>query len=580
MARWILRHQSSLFWSHDEAATQAFSWPARRYIRYTRPEILQSSIQPTSTKRLWFQLNMMIPKKTTVLVVGGGPGGSYAAAVLARENIDVTVLEADKFPRYHVGESQLAALRHFLRFIDLEEEFDAFGFQRKVGGGFKMNKHKREGYSDFISHDPKNYSWHVIRSDSDQLMLRYASRVGAKVFEETKVTDVEFDVAGEGQEARPVAAVWLGKDGSTGRIYFDYIIDASGRAGILSTRYLKNREFNDKLKNVAFWGYWTGAGRYMAGTPREDSIFVEALTDETGWVWFIPLHDGTTSVGVVMDQEKSNVSRAAVKAAGGNGSLNAHYLRQLKLVPAIQELMGDAKLVKKPDAPLVSSASDYSYAARYHAGPRYRIIGDAGAFIDPFFSSGVHLAVSGGLSAAATICATMKGECSELDAARWHTTKVNSSYTRFLLVVLSAYHQIQSQDSPILSAQEDDNFDFAFDFFRPIIQGNTESGRKFADDDLGKTIEFLGKHVFEPSYPEQRAELVSLYGDQLDVVPKLRVPGEDDAQAESKAILKHMAVQKLIRMEDVAHIGNYVSDVFEGYRLRLKRGELGLDKAA
>ncbi|KAK0217075.1 FAD/NAD(P)-binding domain-containing protein [Armillaria fumosa] len=522
---------------------------------------------------------MMIPTKTAVLIVGGGPGGSYAAAVLARENVDVVVLEADRFPRYHVGESQLAALRHFLRFIDLEKDFDAYGFQRKVGGAFKLNRHKREGYSDFISHDPKNYSWHVIRSESDELMLRYASKVGAKVFEETKVTDIEFGTLVEGQETRPIAALWKRKDGDTGRIQFDYIIDASGRTGILSTQYLKNREFNNKLMNVAFWGYWTGAGRYMAGTPREDSIFVEALTDETGWVWFIPLHDGTTSVGVVMDQEKSNLMRVAVKEARGDSSSSAHYLRQLELAPAIRELMVDAKLTKKPDAPLVSSASDYSYAARYHAGPGYRIIGDAGAFIDPFFSSGVHLAVSGGLSAAATICAVMKGECSELDAAQWHTTKLNSSYTRFMLVVLSAYHQIRSQDSPILSTQEDDNFDLAFEIFRPIIQGNTESGGKFADEDLGKTIEFLGKHVFAPSYPEQRAELVALYGDQLDAVPKARVPGDNEANAESKTILKHMTVQKLIRMEDVAHIGNYVSDVFEGYRLRLKRGELGLDKA-
>lgn len=227
-------------------------------------------------------------------------------------------------------------------------------------------------------------------------MLRYASRVGAKVFEETKVTDIEFGTPVEGQETRPVAALWKGKDGDTGRIHFDYIIDASGRTGILSTQYLKNREFNNKLMNVAFWGYWTGAGRYMAGTPREDSIFVEALTgkfqlfnfihatadhrlvDETGWVWFIPLHDGTTSVGVVMDQEKSNLMRAAVKEARGDSSSSAHYLRQLELAPAIRELMADAKLIKKPDAPLVSSASDYSYAARYHAGPGYRIIGDAG----------------------------------------------------------------------------------------------------------------------------------------------------------------------------------------------------------
>lgn len=126
---------------------------------------------------------------SSLLVIGGGPGGSYAASVLARENIDVVLLEADKFPRYsaviqlhtfswnlrvclssyHVGESQLASLRHFLRFIDLEKEFEEYGFQKKVrvfmvfrsrlaqyraikpGAGFKLNRHKREGCRSFLA---------------------------------------------------------------------------------------------------------------------------------------------------------------------------------------------------------------------------------------------------------------------------------------------------------------------------------------------------------------------------------------------------------------------------------------------
>ncbi|KAF9034483.1 FAD/NAD(P)-binding domain-containing protein [Hymenopellis radicata] len=508
-----------------------------------------------------------IPENVKVLVVGGGPGGSYAASVLARENVDVVLLEADKFPRYHVGESQLASLRHFLRFIDLEDEFEAFGFQKKPGAGFKLNRYKREGFTDFVSHDPNNYSWNTVRSQADEMMLRYAARVGAKVFEEIKVTELEFS------GGRPVSAQWKGKDGSAGKISFDYIIDASGRAGIISTRYLKNREFNDTLKNVASWGYWNGTGKYLPGTSRENSPFFEALTDESGWAWFIPLHDGTTSIGIVLNQEKSNAKKATAKENGEDTSALAHYHRELQRAPNVLKLMGDAQLIKKPDAPLVSAASDYSYSAPSYAGPGYRLVGDAASFIDPYFSSGVHLALAGGLAASATICSVIRGECSEEDAARYHTAKIHTSFTRFLLVVLSAYQQIRHQNVPVLSTEKEDNFDRAFDFFRPIIQGNTETGKKMAGDNLNKTIEFLSEHAYEPSLPEERAELMAKYGGDLT-----KVDGESADAIKSRKILKGMAIRKLMRTEEINHIDNFVSDALEGYTLRLQRGNLGLNK--
>ena len=118
----------------------------------------------------------------------------------------------------------------------------------------------------------------------------------------------------------------------------------------------------------------------MVGTFRITSelCFSLCLTDESGWTWFIPLHDGTVSVGVVMNQEKSTAKKTVAKAAGEDTSLAAHYHRQLQHTPNIIALLGDAKMVKKPDVPLVSSASDYSYQATHYAGARYRLAGDAG----------------------------------------------------------------------------------------------------------------------------------------------------------------------------------------------------------
>ncbi|KAJ7153561.1 FAD/NAD(P)-binding domain-containing protein [Mycena crocata] len=516
-----------------------------------------------------------VPASAKVLVIGGGPGGSYAATCLARENIDVVLLEADKFPRYHVGESQLASMRHFLRFIDLEKEFSDFGFQKKPGAGFKLNQHKREGYTDFIARDPGNWSWNVVRSVSDELMLRYSSRCGAKVIEETKVTEIEFK--GTGEAAQPIAALWKNKAGETGKITFDFVVDASGRNGLISNKYAKSRVYNDTLKNVASWGYWKGTGSYLPGTPRENSPFFEALTDESGWCWFIPLHDGTTSIGIVQNQDISNEKKAAAKERGEDGSTAAHYHRELKLAPNIQVLMGDATMFKKPDAPMISAASDYSYHASSYAGPHYRLVGDAAAFIDPYFSSGVHLALSAGLSAAASICAVIKGQCTEADAAKFHHKKVDSSYTRFLLVVLSAYQQIRVQTVPVYS--KDDNFDEAFDFFRPIIQGNSDTGKKLVGDDLSKTVEFLATHAFEPSLPEERAAATSQYGEVIDKLPA-SLSNDNVEDLKSRNILKGIAIRKLMRTEDSLHINNETLDVLEGYRLVMQHGNLGLEKVA
>lgn len=216
------------------------------------------------------------------------------------------------------------------------------------------------------------------------------------------------------------------------------------------------------------------------------------------------------------------------------------------------------------------------------------------AFLDPYFSSGIHLAIAGGVTAVASICAVQKGECTESEAYIWHTARTEAAYTRlishpssaprlscicqrFSLVVLSAYQQIRAQSAPVLAKEDEDNFDRAFIFFRPIISGNTDVGRKFAGDDLNKTILFLAEHAFEPSQPEERAALISQYGD-----PSKNLPGaltdDDEETTRAKSILKGVAIRKLMRTEDIVHLDNFVSDSLLGFRLRLKKGDIGLDK--
>ncbi|BAE61162.1 unnamed protein product [Aspergillus oryzae RIB40] len=327
-------------------------------------------------------------------------------------------------------------MRHLLRFID---------------------------YTDFIAAGgPNHFSWNVIRSEADELLFRHTAHSGAKTFEAVKVNSVTFTPSPtlDTGPGRPVSASYTQKsDGATGVVGFKYIIDASGRAGLLNTKYLKNRKYNQGPKNVAVWAYWKATGKYGEGTPRENSPYFEALTDESGWAWFIPLHDGTHSVGVVMDQGMMSQKKAVSEL-----STNARYLSWLKLAPRLNGYLTGGKMVAD-----LKTASDFSYDSSSYAFPYARVAGDAGCFIDPFFSSGVHLAITGGLSAATTICAAIRGDCDEVAAARWHSTKVKEGYSHWLVIVLSAYKQMSNQAEPVLSDVGEDNFDRAFNFFKPIF---------------------------------------------------------------------------------------------------------------
>ncbi|KAL4759694.1 NAD(P)/FAD-dependent oxidoreductase [Aspergillus foveolatus] len=527
---------------------------------------------------------MNVPEKCKVLVVGGGPAGSYAASALAREGIDVVLLEAEKFPRYHIGESMLPSMRHFLKFIDAYDKWDAHGFNIKKGGAFRLNWSRPETYTDFIAAGgPGGYAWNVIRSEADELLFKHAAECGVKTFDETKVASIEFSspdpsVNNAHPFGRPVSATWTRKDGTSGTISMDYIVDASGRNGLISTKYLKNRSYNKGLKNVASWGYWRGGGVHGVGTHKEGAPYFEALKDASGWVWFIPLHNGTHSVGVVQNQEMATEKKRKMAEPSSKG----FYLESLEFVPGIKELLANAELISE-----VKSASDWSYSASSYAFPGVRIAGDAGSFIDPFFSSGVHLALSGGLSAATTIAAAIRGDCDENVAASWHDKKTSESYTRFLLVVSSALKQIRSQDEPVISDFDEDSFERAFDLFRPIIQGQADADAKgkLSQAEISKTVEFCFRAFAHVSFEQKEALVQKLKslghdGDAYDENNRKALEEiEKQLTPEEQTILKTLKGRRMVRPEDSLNIDNFTLDSIDGLAPRLEKGKLGLSAA-
>ena len=142
-----------------------------------------------------------------------------------------------------------------------------------------INLLKRDLDTDFVALGHDNAAWNVVRSEFDHLLLEHASELGAKVRQNTKVVSLEFD-----ENDKPVSATYSHRPSQDventvgGKITFEYLVDATGRAGLMSTKYLKNRNFTDSLKNIAVWGYWAGAGSYGEGTTRAGAPWFEALT--------------------------------------------------------------------------------------------------------------------------------------------------------------------------------------------------------------------------------------------------------------------------------------------------------------
>ncbi|KAF4627991.1 hypothetical protein G7Y89_g10163 [Cudoniella acicularis] len=526
------------------------------------------------------------PKACTVLVIGGGPAGSYCASALAREGIDTVLLEAEKFPRYHVGESMLPSIRHYMRFIGCDDKFDAHGFIVKRGAMFKLSD-KPAGYTDFVAAGgPNGYAYNVVRSEADELLFRHAGESGAHIFDGFKVNSVDFIPSGLPRSTDPdceipdpgraKSATWTNKDGISGVVNFDYLVDASGRQGLMSTKYLKNRKMNTggELQNVANWGYWTNGGMYGKGTEREGYPYFECLSDASGWAWFIPLHNGQWSVGVVRSQKVLTQK----KRQSGLDS-KAIYLDTLSNTPEILSLLAEAKLVSE-----VKSASDWSYNAAAYASPYVRIAGDAGCFVDPFFSSGFHSALNAGLSAATTICASIKGQVSEIAAATWHSKNVAESYSRFLLVVSSALKQIMEKDEPVIAEYDEKSFDRAFHHFRPVIQGSVDVSGNLSHAEVMRTLNFCMGALASRNAPGKEALLENMRsltmsdpGDMTDEEYSQAISEvETVLTAEQLDMLNSIRKRQVLLPDDIINLDSTGFDVIDGLSANLITGQLGL----
>ncbi|MGW7579342.1 NAD(P)/FAD-dependent oxidoreductase [Streptomyces sp. NPDC054765] len=378
-------------------------------------------------------MSEQIPDQTRVLVIGGGPGGSTAATLLARQGAEVTLLESAVFPRYHIGESILPSVLPILDLMGAREKVESHGFVRKDGAYFEWGPEDWDLNFDHLT-GANGYSYQVIRSEFDHLLLEHAKSEGVKVYDGTKVTEIAFD--GE----RPVSAQWARSDDrtETGRIDFDFLVDASGRAGVMATKYLKNRHYHEAFKNVGVWAYW----RDVQPLDRGPKGAIAVCSVPYGWFWAIPLHDGTTSIGLVAKRSTFSDERERL------GSIEAVYQDALAQCPRISEMVKGATKVSD-----FKVEQDYSYVSERKCGPGYVLVGDAACFLDPLLSTGVHLSTFSALLAAASISAVFDGDLSEEEAMAFYEKAYHQAYER-LLVVVSFFYKSYNRETQFFEADK------------------------------------------------------------------------------------------------------------------------------
>jgi flavin-dependent dehydrogenase len=323
-------------------------------------------------------------RECDVLVIGGGPGGATTAALLARQGVRVVLLEKDRHPRFHIGESLLPANLPLLDELGVAAQVRAIGMQ-KWGAEFVSPWHAPGSQCyEFADAWDKTLpmAYQVRRSAFDEILIRNAAACGAEVIEGCGVHALQREGSHSIVRARDA-------DGRDSAWRARWVVDASGRDTFLANR-LKSKQRNRKHNSAALFAHYTGARRLDGKAQGNITIF----WFDHGWFWLIPLADGSTSIGAV-------VWPYYLKTR--DKPLDAFFEDTIAQVPELANRLAHAQRITP-----VTATGNYAYSCTHSHGPGYLLVGDAYAFIDPVFSSGVLLAMQGGFAAARALLTCLR----------------------------------------------------------------------------------------------------------------------------------------------------------------------------
>ena len=332
---------------------------------------------------------MKSPVQTTeydVIIIGAGPAGTTAAALLAEKGRRVLLCEKEKFPRYHIGESMMPFCWFSLNRLGVIGEMDRIAYTKKYSVQFVTPDGRQSQPFYFFQHydHPSAVTWQVERADFDHMLLNNARAKGAEVREQTAVKRTLKDDSG-----RVVGVEVVSVDGETRQFFAPMTIDCSGREQVATARE-GWRVKDPQLNKLAIWTYFRGAKRDPGIDEGNTTV---AYVEGRGWFWYIPLKDDVVSVGIVAEKdylfsESKDPAEIMCREIGRNAWIKDHL--------SSGRQFGEYWVT-----------SEFSYRSKFCAADGLLLAGDAFAFLDPVFSSGVFLALKSGEMAADAVDAAL-----------------------------------------------------------------------------------------------------------------------------------------------------------------------------
>ena len=308
--------------------------------------------------------------KTDVLIIGGGPAGTTFGSLMKKKGFDVTLLEKEHHPRFHIGESLLPMNLPILERLGVLDQVKAIGVP-KLGADFTVGNSEVEQKTFYFKRalgESPDHAFEVRRSEFDQILFEHCKSVGVRALEGMKVHHVE--AIDQGMHKVEV----IDTEGRQHIWETRFLVDASGRDTFLSSANGWKKR-NPKHASAAVFGHFRGVKR----RPGEDQGNISLYWFDHGWIWMIPLQDDIMSIGAVSFPEHLKTRR---------GTLDEFLMETLLGMTETRERMNGAKAVIPAQA-----TGNYSYLSERMHGPGFLMVGDAFAFIDPVFSSGVYLAM-------------------------------------------------------------------------------------------------------------------------------------------------------------------------------------------
>lgn len=373
-----------------------------------------------------------------VIVIGGGPGGSTAASFTAMQGHRVLLLDQDKFPRHQLGESLLPATVHGIcAMLGLSEELANAGFPRKRGGTFRWGSNPEPWTFAFAkdTNAPGGFAYQVERARFDKMLLDNSRRKGVDVREQHAVSAILY------ADGRASGVRFTDAQGKEQTATARFIVDAGGNRARQYNDGVGTRVYSEFFQNVALYGYFEHGKRLPA--PNQGNILSCAFKD--GWFWYIPLTDTLTSVGVVVSRE------AAKRLQDGHEEAFNSFVASC---PLISEYLAHARRVTEGMYGEFRIRKDYSYCNTSFWKPGIVLIGDSACFIDPVFSSGVHLATYSALLAARSINTCLAGGVDEARCFAEFETRYRREFGNFYQFLSAFYDMHQEVDSYFWAARK------------------------------------------------------------------------------------------------------------------------------